>query len=374
MVMTPRAAGSPGTDVVTTGVIGAGELADGGEVIIQAVGTYTCGSALPRILAKLKIGGAYVVPQYEGTAPGFGVLDVSGVTADTFEWSSRTCGLNALGGYEALWATATNIPQGEFQWVLTMRIRSLGYQSKWDRADEDNSGELKDRTCWVDATLEWGALMMSAGGRENSWIGIDRAFSTLNADYGATTISTTRGNFYCYGGNMWLCHAGSATSAITAGSPPTFDAADWGLMQAEESPGVGAHWREFWVPAVSKASIAGLATVAWRSENEIQLELGGPQQQDTQTVASGYANNIAYQAEVGMVLDSGTTYVAKTNLYNATYPRLAAGVHVALPTAAPPDARSWRALPASRADAMRMQTVSGYVYGRSPGVMERRTW
>lgn len=374
LYLTPRAAGSPGTDVLTTGVIGAGELADGGEVVITAVGTYKCGSALPRILAKLKIGGSYVVPQYEGTLPGVGVVDVSSLTADCFEWSSRNCGLNALGGYEALWATATNIPQGEFQWRLTMRIHALGYQSKWDRGDQDNTTNLRDRTCWVDATLEWGAFMASAGGRVNPWIGYDRAWATLNGDYNCTTLSTTRGVFYCFGGQMWLCHAGSATTAVTAGSPPTFDAADWATMLAEEAPGMGTHWREFWVPAVSKAHICGLASVAWRSENEIQLEMGGPQQMDVATVASAYGATTAYQAEVNTVLDSGTTYVAKTNMYNSGYPHIEAGVHVAQPTGAPPDARYWRALPATRADEMRVQTVSGYVFGRSPGVMERRTW
>ena len=385
MVLSPRPNGSPGTDVVSTGYILPYELADGGLVVIESCGTYKLGSILPRILARLKVGGSYVAPNYEAHMNATGDVatptDVAGFAANAFEWSSVTLGLNALGGYEALNMSAANLTRGEFHWRLTMRVHALGRYAKWSRGDDDSA--LRDRNCWVEATLEWGAIQNNAGGR------IGEPFAYYNPQ-GQRTLQynafvrrntatpaggTVRGSIYSFMGSQWLCHAASDTSALVVGSPNTLDESVWSQMLAEEAPGIGAHWKEFWVPSVSKATISGFASVDWTAGNEVQLELGGPQQVDLGTTFSAYGATTSYIAEFGTCSDGGANYVAKTTLYAATFPRMVSGSAVALFTAAPSDPngpRCWRALPTTLRDEMRMQELHGYVFGRRNGVAQRR--
>jgi hypothetical protein len=177
-------------------------------------------------------------------------------------------------------------------------------------------------------------------------------------------------------GQQWLCHAASDTSALVVGSPNTLDESVWSQMLAEEAPGIGAHWREFWVPAVSKSTISGFATVDWTAGNEVQLELGGPQQVDLGTTFNPYGATTSYIAEFGTCSSAGTNYAAKTTLYAATFPRMVAGSAVALFTAAPSGAgdsnRCWRVLPTTLRDEMRMQELHGFVFGRRNGTAQRR--
>ena len=399
MVISPRPAGTPGTDIVTTGYVLPYELADGGTIVVESVGTYRCGSVTPRILAKLKIGGAYVSPQYEAMMNATGTdatpVDLAAVTADAFEWSSLTCGLNALGGYEALHIDASNLTAGEFLWRMTMRIHSLGRWAKWQRFNNSGTGaaSTKDRTCWVEATLEWGALAYNAGGRIASPPGYQNPLSARTLQYsafvqrdtGTPAAGTVRGAIYSFLGQQWLCHAASDVNAVASG-PPDIDYDVWSNMLAEEAPGMGLHWREFFVPAVSKATISGFATVDWTAGNEVQLELGGPQQEDLGNTWGTYGATTAYTAELGTspftggsrgVVDTGVVYAPKTYLYVTSWPRMIAGTSTALWTAAPtgasPDSeRAWRALPATLRDTMRMQTTQAYLFGRRNGTAQRR--
>jgi len=452
MVMSPKPAGSPGTDIVTTGYVLPYELADGGTMVVEAVGTYKCGSINPKILAGIKIGGSYVAPQYEGMMNATGAtaapVDISGVTASRFEWSAITCGLNALGGYEALHVSAANLTPGEFQWRLTVKIHALGRWAKWQRGDDDSA--TKDRNCWVEATLEWGALQYNGGARIGEPAAYNNPLGQRTLQYSAfvqrntatPANGTVRGAVYTHLGTQWLCHAasdrgaqllaasvtdwvtatayvwgdiressgggfyrcitGHTSSAAGAGAglnePGIGD--DWALfwvriyynadvaaqMHTEDAPGVGLHWREFFVPAVSRATISGFATVDWTVGNEVQVELGGPQQEDHGNSWLTYANNVAYTAEAGVspftvgdrgVVAGGVVYSPKTYLYVASWPRMMAGVNTALWTAAPtgasPDSeRAWRALPTTLRDDMRMQHIHGYLFGRRNGVAERR--
>ena len=386
MVMSPRPNGSPGTDVVSTGYILPYELADGGLVVIESCGTYKLGSVLPRILARLKVGGSYVVPQYEAHMNATGDVavptDVTGTTANAFEWSSITLGLNALAGYEALNMSAANLTPGEFHWRLTMRVHALGRYAKWSRGDDDSA--LRDRNCWVEATLEWGALQYNAGGRVGEPFAYYNPQGQRTLQYNAFVRrdtatpagGTVRGSIYSFMGQQWLCHAASDTSALVVGSPNTLDESVWSQMLAEEAPGIGAHWREFWVPAVSKSTISGFATVDWTAGNEVQLELGGPQQVDLGTTFNPYGATTSYIAEFGTCSSAGTNYAAKTTLYAATFPRMVAGSAVALFTAAPSGAgdsnRCWRVLPTTLRDEMRMQELHGFVFGRRNGTAQRR--
>jgi hypothetical protein len=461
MVMSPKPAllAGGGTDIVATGYVLPYELADGGTMTIEAVGTFKCGSIAPMILAKLRIAppgsAGYVAPQYERALNSGGTaaapLDVSGLIANTFEWSSRTVGLNALAGFEALNISAANMTPGEFQWRLTMKVHALGRWAKWQRGDDDSA--TKDRNCWVEATLEWGALQYNMGARIGDGIAGANPLGTLTLQYSpfvkrntaSPANGTIRGAIYTFMGQQWLCHAASDTGAqLLAGS-----VADWvtatgyvfgdiveslgvgagvyyrcvaghtssaagagaglnepgvgddehlfwklvyydevvaGQMLAEEAPGIGLHWREFFVPAVNRATISGFATVDWTVGNEIQLELGGPQQEDLGNTWGTYANNVGYTAEAGIspftvgnrgVTAGGVVYSPKTFLYVATWGHIEAGVNVPLWTAAPtgasPDSeRAWRALPATLRDTMRVQQAHGYIYGRRNGVAERR--
>lgn len=392
MVLSPKPSGSPGTDVITTGYVLPYELADGGTITIEAVGTYKCGSLTPRILANLKIGGSYVVPQYEVTAPASSAAptDIPGASGITtaFEWSSLTCGLNALGGYEALFAGATNLTKGEFQWRLTMKVHALGRWAKWQRGDEDSA--TKDRTCWVEATLEWGALQYNAGARIGEPYGYYFPTSTSTTQYNAYMPSgVARGNVYSFMGQQWLCHASSTTTALDAtADPDELVPAIWTSMLADEAPGMGVHWKELFVPLVSKATISGFAAVDWTIGNELQLELGGPQQVDLGTTFTAYNAATLYLPEFGNCSDGGFNWAAKTMVLSSTFPRFAydAGTGTSLsdttgitptftdnPTGATGTAeRCWRKLPSTLRDEMRMQHVHGYLYGRRNGVAERR--
>jgi hypothetical protein len=189
-------------------------------------------------------------------------------------------------------------------------------------------------------------------------------------------------------GGYYKCITGHTSSAAGAGAglnePGVGD--DWALfwvrvyynadvaiqMLTEEAPGCGVHWAEFFVPAVNTATFSGFSTVDWTIGNEIQLELGGPQQVDLGTVFAAYNATGAYAPEFGTCSAAGVNYSAKAHMYAAAWPRLVAGVETALTTAAPPDARYWRALPTTLRDEMRMQHVHGYIYGRRNGVAERR--
>lgn len=483
ITLSPKPHNAAGTDIVSTGYVMPYELADGGVMEIEAVGTYKLGSILPRILARLKIGGSYVAPQYEAHMNLTGDVavpsDVAGTIANAFEWSSQTLGLNALGGYEALNVAAAGLVQGQFHWRLTMKVHALGRWAKWHVGDDDaadwsgasvayvagsrvtdargivwrctsnhTSGAstepgvgashltvwtLASANCWVEATLEWGALQHNAGGRIGEPFGYynPQGQRTLqyNAfvqrDTGTPANGTVRGAIYSFMGSQWLCHAASNTGALIVGATAWADSTDylfddirshgganyrcvmghtsvlvdnepgvgtdWELvwqrvyynakvadqMLAEEAPGIGAHWKEFWVPAVSKATISGFASVDWTTGNEVQLELGGPQQVDLGTTFSAYGATTAYIGEVGICSDGGNNYAAKTTLYAATFPRMVSGSAVSLFTAAPTAAggdRCWRLLPTTLRDEMRMQELHGYVYGRRNGVAQRRTW
>lgn len=434
ITLSPKPHNAAGTDIVSTGYVMPYELADGGVMEIEAVGTYKLGSILPRILARLKIGGSYVAPQYEAHMNATGDVavpsDVAGTIANAFEWSSQTLGLNALGGYEALNLSAVNLTRGEFHWRLTMRIHALGRWAKWSRGDEDAAQWLTataytvgnlvrnsagrtwvctsnhtsgastqpgvgashttvwadaSANCWVEATLEWGALQHNAGGRIGEPFGYYNPQGQRVLNYnafvrrntGTPANGTVRGSIYSFMGGQWLCHAASDTSALVIGTPNTLDESVWSQMLAEEAPGIGAHWKEFWVPAVSKATISGFASVDWTTGNEVQLELGGPQQVDLGTTFSPYSNSTAYIGEVGICSDGGNNYAAKTTLHAATFPRMVSGSAVSLFTAAPTAAggdRCWRLLPTTLRDEMRMQELHGYVYGRRNGVAQRRTW
>lgn len=432
MVLSPKPHGSAGTDIVATGYIGPYELADGGEVVITACGTYKCGSILPRILAKLSIGGTYVAPQYEAmmvyprgnTAAPFDIL-VN--IADCFEWSSNTIGANALAGYEALYVDAANLTKGEFQWNLTMRLRALGRYAKWQRGDDDSA--TKDRNVWVEATLEWGALQYNAGGRIGVPFGFANPLGQRTLQYNAFVQNDTstpangtlRGSIYSFLGTQWLCHAASGTGALIVGASAWTNGVDyvygdivsnggstyrcvyghtagtgvdepgvdagaaikwvqvyydpevWPQMLSEEAPGMGVHWREFFVPAVQRATISGFATMDNTVGNQVQLELGGPQQVDPGvTTFSAYGATTSYTPEAGVVEAAGVKYASKAYAYTAAWPRMVAGVQTALTTAAPPDARYWRALPTTLRDEMRVQTTQAYLFGRRNGVTERR--
>lgn len=477
--LSPKAHGSPGTDIVTTGYVLPYELADGGTMVIEAVGTYKCGSIMPRILAKLKIGSSYVSPQYEAMMGSTGATaaptDITVNVADAFEWSYLTCGLNALAGYEALHISAANLTPGEFQWRLTMKVHALGRWAKWSRWDDDASpwltatgytaGQYRTNSagrtwlctanhtsgastepgvgasyttvwaaasanCWVEATLEWGALQSNSGARMGEPYSYNNPLGKkvlqwspfVQRDTGTPANGTVRGAIYSHLGKLWLCHAASNSGAqliaasvtnwadatayvfndvrehggayyrciaghtsVLANDEPGV-AANWTLywiriyynadtvthMLTEEAPGVGLHHAEFFVPAVSRATISGFAAVDWTVGNEIQLELGGPQQVDLGTVFAAYGATTVYAPESGTCSAAGVNYSAKAHMYASAWPRLVAGVETALTTAAPPDARYWRALPTTLRDEMRMQHVHGYLYGRRNGVAERR--
>jgi len=444
MVISPRPAGSLGVDVVTTGYILPYELADGGTIVIESVGTYKCGSLAPTIIAGIKIGGASVAPQYEGmlNANGDAAVPTDVLSLTWFEWSARTIGQNALAGYEALNISAANMTPGEFQWRLTMKVHALGRWAKWQRGDDDSA--TKDRTCWVEATLEWGALQYNGGARIGELVAYNNPLGQRTQQYtpfmqntvSAPANGTVRGGIYSFLGEQYLCHAASESGAqliaasvanwttatlyvfgdivegltvgvgayfrCVAGHTASAAGAGAGLnepgtgddehlfwqrvyyndvvaaqMLTEEAPGMGLHWREFFVPAVSKATISGFAAVDWTVGNEIQVELGGPQQVDLGTTYSAYSNTTAYAAEVGGVLDGSDSYAAKSYLYTGSWTRMIAGVRTPLWTAAPtgasPDSeRAWRLLPATRRDTMRMQHIHGYLFGRRNGVAERR--
>jgi hypothetical protein len=453
MVISPRpaAVAGGGTDIITTGYILPYELADGGTITIEATGTYKCGSVMPMILAKLRIAppgsAGYVAPQYERALNSGGTaaapFDVTGMVADAFEWSSRTVGLNALGGYEALHISAANLTPGEFQWRLTMKVNALGRWAKWQRGDDDSA--TKDRNCWVEATLEWGALQYNMGARIGDGSLGSNPLGTITLQYSpfvkrntATPANgTIRGAIYTFMDRQWLCHAasnvgaqllaasvtnwadatlyvhgnirehGSAfwrcvlghTSVLANDEPGVgpnytlywkriyYDEVVAANMMTEDAPGVGLHWREFFVPAVQRATISGFATVDWTVGNEIQLELGGPQQEDLANAWGTYANNVAYTAEAGVtpftggdrgvVATGGGVYAPKTFLYVGSWPRIMASVETALWTAAPtgvsPDSeRAWRRLPTTLRDEMRCQHVHGYLYGRRNGTAQRR--
>jgi hypothetical protein len=392
--ISPKPHLSAGTDVITTGYILANELADGGTFVIEAVGTYRCGSISPHILANLKIGGSYVYPQYETFVANAGtpstpadVANVIGAASDTraFDWSYVTLGLNALGGYEALHISAANLTPGEFQWRLTMKVHALGRWAKWQRFNNSgtNASSTKDRNCWVEATLEWGALSYNGGCRIGEGFGYGHPISPLSTQYNATLpAGVVRGTVYTFLGRQWLCHAGSTTTALNAAADPdTITAATWTQMLSEEAPGMGAHWKELFVPLVSTATISGYATVDWTAGNEVQLELGGPQQVDQATVFPAYNASAAYLAEFGTCSEDGINYVAKTVLFSNNFPRFVAGVSdttgvtptfTAGPTGAANSNRCWRRLPATLRDDMRVQHVHGYLYGRRNGIAERR--
>jgi hypothetical protein len=491
--LSPKPHLSPGTDVVTTGYIMPYELADGGGITIEAVGTFKCGSILPRFLAKLKIGGLYVTPQYEVYDPANATpslpVDVAGTVANAFEWSSLTCGLNALGGYEALNVAAANLTQGEFQWRLTLRVHALGRWAKWPTGNDvapawsvasvsyvagrtvSNGGSIWEciathvsaagtepgvgaswatvwralpaRNCWVEATLEWGALQANGGARMGEAFGYYNPTASRNVQYQASLpAGTVRGTVYSFMGQRWLCHAASATTALlTAATVPAWADATayvygdiventgvafyrcivghtsdlggglnepgagtdttaywellstdatayndkvWTQMLAEEAPGMGIHWREFFVPLVSKATISGFATVDWTAGNEIQLELGGPQQVDLGTSFAAYTTTVylAEGAGITPAVPDGTVWAPKTTFYVTTFPHFVAGVSdvtgVTPSFTEAPDAatalrdRLWRQLPTTLRDEMRMQHVHGYLYGRRNGVAERR--
>jgi hypothetical protein len=395
MVISPRpaAVAGGGTDIITTGYILPYELADGGTITIEATGTYKCGSVMPMILAKLRIAppgsAGYVAPQYERALNSGGTaaapFDVTGMVADAFEWSSRTVGLNALGGYEALHISAANLTPGEFQWRLTMKVHALGRWAKWQRFNNSgtNASSTKDRNCWVEATLEWGALSYNGGCRIGEGFGYGHPISPLSTQYNATLpAGVVRGTVYTFLGRQWLCHAGSTTTALNAAADPdTITAATWTQMLSEEAPGMGAHWKELFVPLVSTATISGYATVDWTAGNEVQLELGGPQQVDQATVFPAYNASAAYLAEFGTCSEDGINYVAKTVLFSNNFPRFVAGVSdttgvtptfTAGPTGAANSNRCWRRLPATLRDDMRVQHVHGYLYGRRNGIAERR--
>jgi len=391
MVLSPKPAASPGTDVVTTGYILPYELADGGTIVVEAVGTYKCGSLTPRILANIRIGGVAVTPVYEVTAPASSgnLTDIPGASGITsaFEWSSLTCGLNALGGYHALFLNEANLTPGEFQWRLTVKIHALGRWAKWQRGDADSS--TKDRTCWVEATLEWGGIQYNAGGRMGEGYGYYFPTSTSTTQYNAYMPSgVLSGTIYSFLGQQWLCHATNTRTALDAASnPDLLVPAIWTSMLADEAPGIGVHWREMFVPLVSKATISGFSTVDWTVGNEIQIELGGPQQVDLGTSFTAYNAATLYLPEVGTCSDGGRNYVAKTMVLAANFPRFAYDAGAATsesdttggvptftgtPGVSGTGERCWRELPATLRDTMRMQHIHGYLFGRRNGVAERR--
>lgn len=443
MVMTPRIATGVDTDPVARGYIRPYELADGGEVVIQTYGTYKCGSLSPKIVARLTIGGERVFPDYgldQPLLPGFD--PVSGVVSQAFDWSYSTLGSNVLGGYEALSSARTNTPQGLFQWRLTTRIRSLGRYAKLETMDDDaadwSSGTdytvgavvrdtaTANRTyrCliangpattvfqpnvtvgweayWqdisgnlaVEMTLDWGALHYNPGDPfsfSNPFSNNTNQYSTL-FDNTAGTQGVKRGSVYSFLGRQWLCHASSLTSATSGGSKGAWatnrnTATD---MLVEQAPGMGMHWKEFFVPLVQSKTYTAFAQMNHVQGNELILELGGPAYVDPALSPAAYSATSDYFAESGTCTDGGNTYVAKVFMdYDAT-PANSAYIHMdggavsllmrAAPTAAVSGSvsgdRFWRQLaanPEDRFDDMRMQHTQAYLFGGRVGAYQERT-
>ena len=426
---------TPNTDPVALGYVMPYELADGGKIVMEARGTFKCGSVRPRILAKLKIGSNYVVPQYEATRPDTTAFtDVSFVTADAFEWSSQTLGLNALGGYEALNLYAATAESGVFDWKLTVEITSLGRYAKREDFDDDvvtwltataytagthrvRNTDLAGRTytcianhtsgttskpgtgaTWttywreisgnarVQATLEWGGLNYNGGGQMGEYFGAYNPFAALNVQWNAFLPSgSVRGTVYSFMGQQWLCHANATQTAldVTGGAGgyaiyPTV----WQNILAEVAPGIGAHSKEFFVPLVSRSTLVAHAFVDWTAGNEIALELGGPTQEDRSLTYDAYGATTAYAAEAGQspytgtkraILDTAVNYAAKTAMYASNFSRMVDGAEVDLFTAAATDRRCWRPLPAEMRDTMRLHTTTAYLFGGRPGAYQART-
>lgn len=437
IVLTPRAAAT--TDPVARGIVQAYELADGGLIQIESYGTYKCGGASPHITARLKCGSEYWTPDYgldTPLSPGFDVT--SGVPANAWDWSYATLGTNALAGYEALSSLRTNTPPGQFSWRLTTTIRSLGRYAKHETYDEDvvdwatatgysvgnvvRNADLARRTyicihahtsgtstkpgtgaTWtaewreitgnvaVEMTLEWGALHYNPGQPFTFAL----PFSQNNPQYSVFwdttgTAGVKRGCVYSFLGEQWLCHAGSTSNATTGSKGSWTTTRNTVIdMLAEQAPGIGAYWKEFFVPLVSRKTYTAYGYMDHTRLNEITLELGGPTYIGTGTSISAYSSTTTYTAESSIVSDTDD-YVAKVSMdYNATaanslYVHMDGGSEVSLMRAAPTaslsgsisGSRFWRKLaddPEDRYDVMRLLSTQAYLYGGRVGAAQVRT-
>lgn len=450
MLLSPKSAAA--CDPVARGYIQPYELADGGTILMESYGTYKCGSLSPKIAAKLKVGQRggtpvdyYIYPDYgidvpSTSVPGFDVA--SGVVSQSFDWSYPTLGTNALAGYEALSSLRTNTPAGQFSWRLTTKLRSLGRYAKHETYDEDlvdwatatgytagtsvvRNADLMDRAyicttshtsgastkpgtgaSWtsnwreitgnvaVEMTLEWGALHYNPGEVFN----FNNPFSENSTQYsvfwnnagGAVIPGVKRGVVYAFLGQQWLCHAPSLTNA-TSGAKGTWATTRNNVvdMLAEQAPGVGAYWKEFFVPLVSHKTFTAFGFIDHTVGNEITLELGGPTYVAPTTSISAYSATTDYNAEVSVASDGGNDYVCKATIdYNATaananFPRMDAGAEVSVMTAAPTASvsgsisghRFWRLLATNlgdRYDTMRLMSTQAYLYGGRVGAYQVR--
>lgn len=368
---------SPGTDPLASGVIKAYELRDGGEVVIRATGTFKCGSKRPRIMARLKAAGSYIDPQMEVDDTALGGFDI-GAALGGFEWSHTTLGINSLWGYEALSVPRTNTPEGLFEWELEMRIQALGNGAA--RSDYDEDTTTLDSNTRVSAKLTWGGLHYNAGGRigeVEGWFnpGTGTRSMALNA---FLETGTTKGEVYSFGGRQWLCiHGSAATQSIFTGSAGsrTFQATAWQHWMAEEAPGIGIHWRDFWVPMVQESTMTAYATLDYEADIPLVFEMGGAGQNDRGATYSAYASG-THLAESGIVTDSGTNYLCRRSMATgSTYPTVIAGTESGL-TAGPTDAthgpRFWVPLPAEEADTMTCDGAHAYLFGGRRGSAQMR--
>jgi hypothetical protein len=379
------------TDPVAMGYIMPNELIDGGYIEIISVGKYKPGSVFPRLLAKVKIGANYIAPQYETVDLNLlTVVDSTGTTPNCYEFSQRTLGLNALGGYEAANTFATNLPKGEFTWKMTTRIHSLGRYAKWSTGDDDTAADadgLFSANCWVECELEFGMLGLNSGGRiGNPPVGDLHTVGIGSLQlYGPMMVQEPiKGGVYEFMGRQWLCHAGGLDrSATPSWTGAVVDFAVWQSLLAEEAPGIGHYWREFFVPTVSKASISGFAAVDWSVGNELIFELGGAQHNLGVTPATwgaGLATRVPEGTASGLVTGSdGNFYACKTYLHYTLDKKLIQNVLVAdfdpdpvVATDGIASERGWRLLPTNMTDVMRVQSTHAYLFGGRVGTSRKR--
>lgn len=436
---------------VAMGYIRPYELADGGRITMHAIGAYTIGGPQPHLCARVKVGGSYIDPQWEldkqdGSTVGFDL--VAGVPPG-FDVSYPTQGLNALAGYEAanLLRQNTGAPttdlqeQGRIQWTVDVDVFALGRHAKESRYDCDipfwrsttvyaiddqvmgsngvtytsktahtaaTTNEPGKGSAWTTDWTEGGSANVaircrwkvglfthnahSGAGFSNTIVWPTSEYNPLMGD--ATLHSgtgTRRGGIYSWMGRQWLCHAASETTALTgAAHPLSVDSAALEQLLTEEAPGMGAHWREFWVPAVQEFEQWSYGEVDWAAGNEIELELGGATKFDITQPFPAYSATQAYSPEneaLGSCSKGGLVYIAKAQVYSSTWPKMVAGASSATHTIAPDAAlsgsisgpRYWRNVGVvtqnSRSffqDIQEVFNVQGYVYGGRTGYSQMR--